>query len=133
MYLDVTKAHLAPTCDQEVFVELPEEAGVEEDERGKLILWLYGCRPAAQAWEEHYSKLLSEHGFNRLQTAPVAFSHGSHALMGLLHGDDSTFVGPDQDLDFVLKVLQGQYELKDRGRLGLGSRNKRNIEMEGIS
>ena len=57
MYLDVQKAHLAPRCEQDVYVE---------DECGKLIHWLCGCRPAAQAsWEEHYSALLKEHGFQR--------------------------------------------------------------------
>lgn len=40
MYLDIKKAHLAPKCDKDVYVELPEEAGVQSDECGKLIHWL---------------------------------------------------------------------------------------------
>ena len=60
MFLDVKKAHLAPLCEEDVYVELPEEANVEEDKCGKLIHWLYGCRQAAQAWEEHYSNLLQK-------------------------------------------------------------------------
>ena len=63
MYLDIKKAHLTPKCEQEVYVELPEEAGVAQDECGKLIHWLYGCRPATQAWEKHYSALLKKNGF----------------------------------------------------------------------
>lgn len=51
--------------------------------------------------------------------------------MGAVHGDDFVFVGPDPDLDFVLKALQGQYELKDRGRLGLGRGDRMNIDMMG--
>ena len=112
MYLDVKKAHLAPKCEQEVYVELPTEANVAADECGKLIHWLYGCRPAAQAWEEHYSRLLKTHGFRRLASVPVAFSHSGRDLLGVVHGDDFVWVGVDEDLDWVLKVLEGQYELK---------------------
>ena len=59
LYIDVKKAHLVPKCTQDVYVELPAEAEVEEDECGKLVYWLHGCRPAAQAWEEHYSGVLT--------------------------------------------------------------------------
>ena len=71
--IDVKKAHLVPKCTQDVYVELPAEAGVQEDECGKLIYWLYGCRPAAQAWEEHYSSVLASVGFKRLLSSPIAF------------------------------------------------------------
>jgi hypothetical protein len=57
MYLDIKKAHLTPKCEQDVYVELPEEAEVAEDECGKRVHWLYGCCPAAQSWEEHYGTL----------------------------------------------------------------------------
>ena len=131
MYLDVKKAHLIPRCEQNVYVELPVEAEVEPDECGKLIYWLYGCRPAAQAWEEHYSALLESVGFRRLLSSPVAFRHGERDLVGVVHGDDFVFVGPDEDLDFVLKVLEERYELKNRGRLGSGAEDKKEIDMLG--
>ena len=131
MYLDVKNAHSAPLCEQDVYVELPLEAKVDDSECGKLIHWLYGCRPAAQAWEEHYSALLKQHGFKRLQSVPVAFVHGTRDLMGVVHGDDFVFVGLDDGLDFVLGVLQSQYEVKNRGRLGRGPGDDRKIDMLG--
>jgi hypothetical protein len=78
--LDVKKAHLEPLCEQDVYVELPAEAEVASDECGKLVHWLYGCRPAAQAWEEHYSALLAGHGFVRSTAVPVAFVHSDRDL-----------------------------------------------------
>ena len=39
MYFDMKKAHVIPLCEQDVYVELPGEAEVEDD-------WFYGCRPA---------------------------------------------------------------------------------------
>ena len=113
MYLDVKKAHLIPKCDQDVYVQLPPEAGAQPDECGKLLFWLYGCRPAAQAWEEHYSAVLSKAGFKRLASCPVAFAHESRDLMGVVHGDDFVFVGLDVDLDYSLGILQANCELKN--------------------
>ena len=42
MYIDVRKAHLIPECKEDVYVELPAEAEVAADERGKLLYWLHG-------------------------------------------------------------------------------------------
>ena len=131
MYLDIKKAHLAPLCEQDVYVELPAEAGVAGDECGKLAHWLYGCRPAAQAWEEHYSALLQGHGFKRLKSVPVAVVHEGRDLNGVVHGDDFVWEGRDKDLDWVLKVLENKYELKNRGRLGFGPKDVRKIDMLG--
>ena len=62
---------------------------MEEDECGKLIYWLHGCRPAAQAWEEHYSCVLTTVGVLRLLSSPGAFWE-------VAHGDDFVFVGRGQ-------------------------------------
>lgn len=97
---------MAPKCDKDVYVELPEEVGVQSDECGKLIHWLYRCRPAARAWEEHSSALLESHGFVRLKSVPVAFAHEEKDLLGVVHGDDFMLVGIDEDLDLVLNVLK---------------------------
>ena len=128
---DVKKAHLVPKCTQDVYVELLAEAGVQEDECGKSIYWLHGCSLAAQAWEQHYSSVLASVGFKRLFSSPVALYHSERDLVGVVHGDDFVFVGVDKDLDFVLRVLKEKYELKDRGRLGSGDHDKREVDMLG--
>ena len=49
MYLDAKKAHMIPKCDHDVYVQLPLEAGAQPDECGKLLFWLFGCRPSAES------------------------------------------------------------------------------------
>ena len=71
LVIDVKKAHLNPKCDQEVFIELPGEAGAGPGRCGRLAHWLYGFRPAAQAWENHYAGKLEEIGFRRGTLSPV--------------------------------------------------------------
>ena len=87
------------------------------------------CRRAGY-WQ-HYSCVLASVGFKRLLSSPVAFYHSERDLVGVVHGDDFVFVGVDRDLDFVLRVLKENYELKDRGRLGSGDHDKREVDMLG--
>ena len=56
MFIDVRKAHLNPECDQDVYIELPEECNAGSGSCGKLNYWLYGFRPAAAAWEKLYAQ-----------------------------------------------------------------------------
>ena len=51
LVMDAKKAHLNPPCEEEVFIELLEEAGAGAGKCGRLKHWIYGMRPAAQAWE----------------------------------------------------------------------------------
>ena len=38
----------------------------------------------------------------------------------MVHGDDFTFTGYDEDLDFIEGIMKDEYEIKVRGRLGAG-------------
>ena len=51
--------------------------------------------------------------------------------MGVVHGDDFVFVGVDKELDLVLCALKEHYELKDRGRLGSGENDKKEVDLLG--
>ena len=95
------KAHLNPKCEGDVFIKLPEEAGAPPGTCGKLNYWLYGFRPAASAWEKHYSGKLEEIGFTRGVSSGVVFYHKARDISLVVHGDDFTFCGGDKDLAWV--------------------------------
>ena len=73
LFVDVKKAHLVPLCSEDVYIELPAEAGCSTEECGKLVHWLYGCRKAGQAWAEHYSEVVFQAGFERGTASPAIF------------------------------------------------------------
>ena len=75
------------------------------------------------------TRVLASVGFKRLLSRSVAFYHSERDLVGVVRGDDFVFVGVDRDLDFVLRVLKENYELKDRGRLGSGDHDTREVDM----
>ena len=60
LFMDAKKAHLNPLCHEDVYIVLPEEVGAGPGRCGKLVHWLYGCRPAAQAWESFYAEKMRE-------------------------------------------------------------------------
>ena len=67
----------------------PPEAEGGEGMCGKLNFWLYGFRPAAQAWENHYSEKLEGCGFVRGTACSVIFYHAGKDLSCALRGDDA--------------------------------------------
>jgi len=119
MLIDVKKAHLNGIVgeDDHVFVKLPVEAGVG-DKVGKLKRWLYGMRPAAQAWENDYVEHFKEVGLARGKAAPTVFYDPVSQLRCVVHGDDFTFLGYEDELMKIKEHMQGWYQLKVRAVLG---------------
>ena len=58
--------------------------------------------------------MLFDAGFERGTASPVVFWHEGRSMWCVVHGDDFSFVGYDSDLDFIVKVLQNEYEIKVR-------------------
>ena len=101
MFIDVKKAHTIPRCEEDVYIDLPEECGAPPGMCGKLEFWLYGFRPAAAAWERHYSELLEKVGFARGVGCGVVFYHPERDISLAVHGDDFTFSGARGDLRWI--------------------------------
>ena len=118
MFIDARKAHLNPKCEKNVYIKLPDEANGGPGKCGKLVYWLYGFRPAAQAWEELYSGKLEGAGFTRGKASPVVFYHEERDLAAVVHGDDFTFEGEDKDLKWIYEEMKGWFDVKLRGILG---------------
>ena len=131
LFIDVRKPHLVPECSEDVYVELPVEAQCGKGECGKLVHWLYGCRRAEQAWEDHYAGVLGKAGFLRGAASPVSFFNANRMLWCIVHGDDFTFTGYDEDLDYATEIMEAAYELKVRGRLGNDARDVQEIDVLG--
>ena len=118
MFIDARKAHLNPRCEVDEYIELPLECGVGEGFCGKLNYWLYGFRPAASAWEKHYSELFEGVGFERGRSCGVVFYHPGRDLSLAVHGDDFTFCGLEEDLVWIRGLMGSWFEIKLRGVLG---------------
>ena len=119
MLIDVKKAHLYGVVedDKKAYIELPEEVK-QEGKCGRLRRWLYGMRPAGQAWEKDYTERLEGIGFERGKAAPTAFFNSKTKVRCVVHGDDFTFLGYPDALEEVAENMKSWYLLKIRGVLG---------------
>ena len=104
-------------CEVDAFIDLPEEIR-EVGKCAKLDYWLYGMRPAARAWEDTYANKLIEYGFVQGASAPTVFFHREKSLECVVHGDDFTILGFDEDLDDLARAMASWFEIKVRGKMG---------------
>ena len=118
MFIDAKKAHLNPRCVDDVYIQLPEEAGQGPGMCGKLEYWLYGFRKAASEWERFYASKLEEVGFARGTGCPVLFYHALRDIAVVVHGDDFVLCGEGVELQWAALYIQSCFEVKVRAVLG---------------
>ena len=85
---------------------------------GKLIKSMYGTRDAAQNWEEHYSNVHLEIGFQQGLSSTCVFRHRERNVTVVIHGDDFTALGKEKDLDWYRKLIKDRLSTKVKGRFG---------------
>ena len=118
MFIDVKKAHVNPDCEYDnIYVKLPAEANAP-GKCGRLLRWLYGMRGAAQSWEAHYTEKLRQEGFEAGQSAPTVFFNKAAGTRVVVHGDDFTFLGFEDELKRMAAKMAEWYEIKMRGIVG---------------
>ena len=117
LFVDATKAHVNGLCAVDAFIDLPPEAYVE-GKCAKLKHWLYGMRPAARAWEDLYAKRLICAGFQQGKSAPTVFTNRDQNIDCVVHGDDFTFLGYEEDLLELIKTMTEWFDIKVRGIVG---------------
>ena len=116
LFVDVRRAYFHAPARRPVFVHLPDEDATP-GMCGMLLKSLYGTRDAAANWERAYTAVLVQNGWVQGLATPCVFTHPSGAKL-VVHGDDFTFMGTDNTLDSCQKMMEDNFEVKIRGRLG---------------
>ena len=78
--------------------------------------------------------LLKRLGRGRLREGPassVTFFHLQRDLCCVVHGDDFTYTGYDEDLDWAADLMKKKYEIKVRGKLGPDANDVKSIDILG--
>ena len=85
---------------------------------GKLVKSMYGTRDAAQNWEEEYTGFMEEIGFDKGLGSPCVFYHDDRKLRAVIHGDDFTISGKENQLNWFKENINNKFEVKFKARLG---------------
>ena len=91
---------------------LATELGLAPNMVGKLVRCAYGCRDAGHIWELCYRSALESMGFTTGIASPCCFWLETRGVSVVVHGDDFTAVGSDQDLDWYEAELAKHFDLK---------------------
>ena len=117
LFVDVSRAYFYAPARRPVYVNLPDE-DYEPGMCGRLNVSMYGTQDAASNWEHKYSTHLIECGFVRGKSSPCVFWNPNTGVRCVVHGDDFTFAGTDEELDKCSKMMKEEYDVKIRGKLG---------------
>ena len=111
LFVDVRRAYFYAPARRPVYVTLPDE-DAEEGMCGKLNRSMYGTRDAAANWEDKYSSHLMAMGFSRGKSSPCTFFHPHRGVRCVVHGDDFTFLGSEDDLKWCTQMMKDEYDIK---------------------
>ena len=132
MAIDVSRAYFYAKSIRPVFIEIPSEDRLPEDEGmvSRLNLSLYGTRDAAQNWSIEYTRMLEQVGFVAGKASPCNFTHRTRDLSVTVHGDDFTTTGPESELIWLRSAMEQKYEIKS-SILGPESRHVQEVKILG--
>ena len=74
-------------------------------------------RGAASSWEAEYTEKLRTVGFTAGEAAPTVFFNHTTGTRIVVHGDDFTFLGVEEDLRRIAAKMEEWWEIKVRGIL----------------
>ena len=117
LFIGVSRAYFYAPARRPVYVALPQE-DYEEGMCGRLNVSMYGTRDAAANWEAKYADHLVLNGFRRGKSSPCVFWHPITGVRCVVHGDDFTFAGEEEELRKCTEMMKAEYEVKVRGLLG---------------
>ena len=117
LFIDVSRAYFYAPSRRAMYVKLPEEDS-EPGTCGRLNAFMYGTQDAAANWEHKYATHLVDNGFTRGRSSPCMFWNPVTGVRCVVHGDDFTFAGPEEELVKCTQMMQNEYAIKVRGMLG---------------
>ena len=130
-FLDISRAHPHCPVKRHVYVELPKEhpASSNPTSCALLLRTLYGCRDAGSNFELFVYDICRNGGCLRGETNPCVYRHAEKQCKFFHHGDDFVILGPRKNNSWVKALLSEHLEVKDRGSLGPGENDLREIDI----
>ena len=96
-FIDVRKAYLNAIPTRAIYMRLPKEMGLPPDTVARQVRCVYGTRDAGKLWEDTYTVVMESLGFKAGESNPCVVWNAERQLMCVVHGDDFTTLGLDED------------------------------------
>lgn len=119
-FIDIKKAYFNAKPRRAVFMRLPPEMELPSHCVARQTRCVYGTRDAGMLWEECYRAALEDADVVTGRANPCLLEHVERDIQVVVHGDDFTALGTDDQLDWYTEQRKNAFEIQVRGRLGLG-------------
>lgn len=112
-FVDAKKAYFNGVPKRNVFVRLPREMSLPAHMVGLQVRCVHGTRDAGAIWEETYRSCLEADGFTSGVASPCIFHNKKRNITCVVHGNDFTSLGADEDLDWTEDMLRKTLKSED--------------------
>jgi len=118
--IDVRNAFFWADAVRKLYVELPEESGVDVSQYvAELLKSLYGTQDAGRNWQLEIKRVMVDVlGFKQGMSNPCLYWHEDRDMQAEVHGDDFTVLAAMEDLHLFIRELKKHWALKDAVLLG---------------
>ena len=106
--IDIKRAYFCAPATRKLFTKLPGEDCLpgEEEMVGELKLSFY------MNWAKQYTQHVNKIGFQRGRASACNFVHTSRNIRLTCHGDDFIIVAPCKEIEWHVKEMEKESELK---------------------
>ena len=113
---DVSRAYFYAPSLKPTFVQICAEDFEQGDEHrcGKLLVSMYGTRPAAGNWQRCYTDVLKANGCTTSPSSTCIFYHTTRRIMIFVHGDDFVSTSSGAELKWLEGALERKFEIKSK-------------------
>ena len=98
-FVDIRKAYFNGIPERAIYMKLPPEMGLGPNVVARQVRCVYGTRDAGRIWEDTYTQVLVNIGFEIGKSNPCVFYHPGKDITIVVHGDDFTALAGDPELD----------------------------------
>lgn len=90
---------------------------------------LCGTRDAPQDWEWTCTQFMESIGFTPGLGSTCVFYHGERDIRCIIHGDDFTILGSEEQLNWFREHMQGKFLMKVKARLGPNTADDKEVRI----
>ncbi|KFD59936.1 hypothetical protein M514_27886 [Trichuris suis] len=102
---------------EEIYMKLPEGYEHAVGKVARLLRPIYGLKQAGRVWNETLTAFLDKHGFQRQWSSSCVYVSSNQIIIVVYVDDILLFHSDPKEIDKVIQVMKGEYDIHDLGEL----------------
>uniref|UniRef100_A0A5S6QJY9 Integrase catalytic domain-containing protein n=1 Tax=Trichuris muris TaxID=70415 RepID=A0A5S6QJY9_TRIMR len=116
-HVDVKSAYLYGKLAEEIYMKLPEGYEHTVGKVARLLRPIYGLKQSGRVWNETLTVFLEKLGFQRQWSSSCVYVSSNQIIIVVYVDDILLFHSDPKEIDKVVQVMKGEYDIHDLGEL----------------